>query len=165
MQFCKNGSNFTNIWYSDGFNPCFLDTVTSGILFLISLLLTFIQSCVLSRHSNANGKKKAKTNCGYVLQIIMTIILMIEAVAHFITLDMARENSDPTGSELLTFLFLFCAWGVTLLLLRLRRRNVSSGKSCYQTFLLPVFWTLAFIRENLAFISWRSDEWWWSLSR
>ena len=166
MQFCRNGTNFTIIWFNDGLNPCFLDTVTSSLLCLVSVFCVFIQCCVFGRDSNSDEKKKIKTNCGNALQIILTITLMIEAASHVITQDMARENSQPTGSELLTFICLFCAWCVTLVLLKLKRRHILNSKSsrCHGL-ILPVLWTLAFIRENLAFISWRSYIWWWSLSR
>ena len=164
MKFCSNGTEFTKIWYDDGINPCFQNTVTSGLLFCLILTCGCIQCRVFSRYSTP--VKKIKANCGTVFQIFLTLMLMIEAASHIITQDMTKGNSELTGSELFTSVCLFFAWGGSLRLLSLERKHMLHSKpSKCHGLVLQAFWTLAFLRENVPFISWRSHSWWWYLSR
>ena len=166
MKFCSNGTDFTKIWYDDGINQCFLNTVTSGLLFLFILVCGCLQCRVFSRYSTHIQKKYIKTNCGTVFQTFLTVMLMIEAGSHIVTQDLTKGNSNLTGIELLTFLCLFLAWGGTLRLLSLERKHMlPSIPTKGHGLVLLAFWTLAFLRENLAFISWWSHSWWWYFSR
>ena len=166
MKFCPNGTDFTKIWYDDGINQCFLNTITSGLLFVFMLICGCIQCTVFRRYATNIQKKYIKSTLGTVLQTFLTVMLMIEALSHVVTQDMMKGNSNVSGIEILTFLCLFFAWGGTLRLLSLeRKRMLPSIPTRGHGLVLLIFWTLAFLRENLAFISWWSHSWWWYLSR
>ena len=166
MKFCTNGTDFAEIWVEDGINQCSLNTITSGLLFLFILICGCIQCTVFGRYATNIQKKYIKTNFGTVLQTFLTVMLMIEALAHVVTQDLTKGNAEFSGIELLTFLCLFFAWGGTLRLLSLERKKMlPSIPTRGHGLVLLVFWALAFLRENLAFISWWSHSWWWYLSR
>ena len=167
MEYCANGSDFTKIWYGDGINQCFLNTITSGLLLLFMLICGCVQCTVFRKYATKTPKKYTKSNLFTALQTFLTVILMIESVAHIITEDLTKENAASiTGVELLTFLCLFFAWGGSLRLLVRRRKQMLRGISSRGLRLvLLIFWTLAFLCENLAFISWWSHSWWWYLER
>ena len=167
MKYCSNGTDFTQIWYDDGINHCFLNTVTSGLLFLFILVWVSIQGRVFRKYSTHVKKKYVKTNCWTVLQIFLTLMLMIESASHIVTQDLTKGNSEVRGVDILTFLCLFLAWSGTLRLLSLERKHLlrcSRPRRGHGRVLLA-FYALAFLRENLAFISWWSQSWWWDHSR
>ena len=166
MQYCRNGSTFTRVWVDEGFNMCFLNTITSGILFLVLFIFGCVQCSMYRSYATNLEKKYVRTNFGSVLQIFLTVILVLESGARIMTLDLLKENGGVAGSDLLTFLCLFTSWLGTLKLISLERKSMlPTIPTRGHGLLLIVFWTLAFVRENLAFLSWWSHSWWWYLER
>ena len=167
MEYCANNSDFTKIWYGNGINQCFLNTVTSGLLLLFMLICGCIQCTVFRKYATNIQKKYIKSSLFTALQTFLTVLLMLESLAHIVTKDLTKGNAKSiAGVDLLTFLCLFFAWGGSLRLLALeRKRMLPSIPTRGHGLVLLIFWTLAFLRENLAFISWWSHSWWWYLDR
>jgi hypothetical protein len=69
------------------------------------------------------------------------------------------------GYQVLTMLTLVTAYIVSLRLVFLERNNaLPSIPTRGHGLLLLVFWALALVRENIAFVSWWSKDWWWRLN-
>ncbi|XP_053373484.1 ATP-binding cassette sub-family B member 6-like [Mercenaria mercenaria] len=164
MEYCKNGTEFTDIWIDEGINQCFLDTITSSILFVFLFIFGCVQCSMYRKYATKIDKKYVNSNFGSVLQIFLTVLLMLESLSHIITKDLMKENGGIVGVDILTFLCLFLAWSSTLKILSLERKQMlPTIPTRGHGLLLLVFWTLAFIRENMAFISWWSHSWFWYL--
>lgn len=164
MQYCKNGSSIHLYWIDNGLNPCFIDTLTSSIFFLIIGVFGIVQSCMYDRYSTPVEKKYQPFNVGYILQVACTCLLIIECVLHIVLTDAAMSSHTVYGYQLYTALVYFFGWTMSLRLLCLERsRALPSIPTRGHGLVLLVFWTMAFIRENLAFVSWFSTAWWWHL--
>lgn len=164
MQFCSNSTEFTEVWIDEGINECFLDTITSSILFMFIFVFGCIQCSMYRKYATDIDKKYVNTNFGSVLQVMLTLVLILESLSHVITKDLLKENGGVAGVDILTFICLLLAWSGTLRLLSLeRKRMLPTIPTRGHGLLLLVFWALAFLRENLAFVSWWSHSWWWYL--
>lgn len=165
MQFCSNGTEFTHVWIDKGINRCFFDTVTSALLCLFILIFGIIQCSVYGKYAK-NAEKYLTSNLGSVVQILLTLILFLESLTHIIVKDMLKESGGVTGVDVLTFLCLAVSWACTLKILSLERRNIlPTIKTKGHGLVLLIFWAMAFLRENLAFISWWNHSWWWYSER
>lgn len=166
MLYCDNGTEFTEVWVDNGINSCFLDTVTSSLLFLFVFVFGCVQCSMYRKYASKIEQKYVTTNLGSVLQIFLTVILVMESLSHIVTTDLMKIRGGVVGSDLLTFLCRFIAWSSTLKILSLERKALLPMLPPRRHGLvLLVFWTLAFLWENFAFISWWSHSWWWYLKR
>lgn len=78
--------------------------------------------------------------------------------------DVYLRNSQLLGYQVLVACTLIAAYAVSLWLLAIERRSMlPSIPTRGQGVVLLLFWGLLFIRENLMFISWSSNAWWWHL--
>lgn len=109
-------------------------------------------------------KRFHEGSCGFSLQIILTAILAMEAVVHVVMQDVTIEPKYVAGYQLLTALAMSIVWMSTIHLLKLERNSaLPSIPTRGHGLVLLGIWSLAFIKENLAFVSWWSSSWWWSL--
>ena len=166
LKYCPNGSNPSEVWVNRGLNECLLDTVTTSVLFVFLLVFGCLQCSMYRKYSTQIEDKYVNTNFGSVLQIFLTIVMVIESVAHIVTIDLMKIKGGVSGVDILVFLCLFVTWLSTLRILSLERKKLLPAvPSRRHGLVLLVLWTLAFLRENLAFISWWNQDWWWSLNR
>ncbi|KAL4222048.1 ATP-binding cassette sub- B member 6 [Mactra antiquata] len=162
MLYCSNGTEFTNIWLDEGINHCFLNTITSSVLFLLIFIFGSVQNHMYNKYSTKIEAQYVRTNFGSVLQVILTVLLITESVSHIVMKDLMKEKGGVVGVDVLTFFSLFLSWLFSLKLLSLERKSMlPTIPTRGHGLLLLTFWTLAFLRENLAFISWWSHDWWW----
>ena len=162
MLYCSNGTDFTEVWEDEGINPCFINTITSAVLFTFMFVCGCIQCSMYRKYSSSVDEKFVNTNFGTVLQMLLTCVLILESAGHVISKDLLKENGGVAGVDLLVFLCLFISWFSSLRLLSLERKQLlPTIPTRGHGLVLLVFWALAFLRENLAFISWWSHNWWW----
>ncbi|XP_014772784.1 ATP-binding cassette sub-family B member 6 [Octopus bimaculoides] len=165
MQYCENASAINIYWRDNGLNHCFIDTVTNSILFFIIAVFGTIQIWMYNRYSTSVEKKYKPFNFGYVTQILATSVLIFESVLHIVLIDTAEDGRTVYGYQLFTCLVYLCGWTITMKLICLERhRALPSIPTRSHGLVLLVFWTLTYVRENIAFVSWFSPEWWWHLS-
>ncbi|XP_061179768.1 ATP-binding cassette sub-family B member 6-like [Saccostrea echinata] len=163
MKYCKD-LNFTQTWVNQGLNPCFIDTVTSGILFLHILLFGCIQCSLYRKYATKLPEKNLPGSCGFTLQVMLSFILMLEAVIHTILCDTSIRDQTVAGYQVFTAIALVYCWIASIRLLFYERRQMlPSIPTRGHGLILLVFWSLVFIKENLSFISWESSNYWWSL--
>ncbi|GAB1603488.1 ATP-binding cassette sub-family B member 6, mitochondrial-like [Argonauta hians] len=164
MQYCENGSDINIFWKNNGLNHCLLDTLTGSVLFFIIGTFGVLQILMYRRYSTAVDKRSKPFNIGYILQVIGTLILIVESVLHIVLIDTVIQSQTVFGYQLFTCLVYLCGWTIAMKLVLLERhRALPSIPTRSHGLVLLVFWTLAFARENVAFISWQSTEWWWHL--
>ena len=69
MLYCGNQLNFTDIWIDEGINQCFLDTVTSGILFLFMFICGCLQCSMFRKYSTQVDTNSKKGTVGFTFQV------------------------------------------------------------------------------------------------
>ncbi|KAK3108532.1 hypothetical protein FSP39_010045 [Pinctada imbricata] len=163
MKYCGN-HNISEIWVGEGLNPCFINTVTSGILFIYMFICGCIQCSFYRKYGTGLDSKQLPGSFGFTIQILLTFILAVEAVINAILYDTSINEQVVYGYDLLTCLALLYAWCASMRLLFLERGQVlPSIPTRGHGLVLLVYWTLAFVKENLPFISWWSPDYWWNL--
>lgn len=164
MKYCKD-LNFTEIWVDEGLNPCFIDTVTAGVIFLHVLICGCIQCSLYRKYATKIPDKNLPGSCGFTLQVMVTFVLMLEAVMHVVLSDTSIGDQVVGGYQVLSMLAMLYAWTASVrLMFYERRRMLPSIPTRGHGLILLVFWTLVFVKENLPFISWWSSSYWWKLN-
>ena len=160
--FCGNGTHLWEAWRDHGLTHCFLDTVSSSILFGFILIFGGIQILIYRKYSTLLDARWRPQSCLYHLQIALSTLMSVESVLRF-TLE-ATVIGDKTVFvyNILTMMMIALAWPISISVICLeRKRLLPSIPTKGHGLVLLAFWSLAFIFENLAFVSWFSDNWWW----
>ncbi|XP_022306806.2 ATP-binding cassette sub-family B member 6-like [Crassostrea virginica] len=164
MKYCKD-LNFTEIWVDEGLNPCFIDTVTAGVIFLHVLICGCIQCSLYRKYATKIPDKNLPGSCGFTLQVMVTFVLMLEAVMHVVLSDTSIGDQVVGGYQVFSMLAMLYAWTASVRLMFYERRQMlPSIPTRGHGLILLVFWTLVFVKENLPFISWWSSSYWWKLN-
>lgn len=164
MQFCDNGTAWIHVWINNGINRCFYDSFTSGLLCVFIFLCGILQCFIYGRYSITVDKKRIPTSRAIYAQVVITLSLATEAITHMILQNVELYDKVLCGYHVSTACSFILAYLITLRLLFLERNYaLPSIPTRGHGLLLILFWTLALIREILAFVSWWSSEWWWHL--
>ena len=163
MQYC-GALNITQIWVDRGLNPCFINTVTAGILFLFMFTCSCIQCSFYRKYASNLDAKHKPGSMGFSIQILLTFVLAMESIINAILYDTSINEQIVYGYEVFTCLALLYSWCASMRLMFLERGKVlPSIPTRGHGLVLLVFWSLAFVKENLPFVSWWSPDYWWHL--
>ena len=69
MLYCGDQLNFTDIWIDEGINQCILDTITSGILFLLMFICGCLQCSMYRKYSTQVDTNTVKGTVGFTFQV------------------------------------------------------------------------------------------------
>ncbi|KAK7473352.1 hypothetical protein BaRGS_00035400 [Batillaria attramentaria] len=164
MQFCDNGISWTDVWVNRGINRCFFESLSSGVLLGFIFLCGILQCIMYGRYATPVDKKLIHKSCCIYLQVSFSMLMVLEAMVHMILQNVELYDRVLYGYQVLAACAFVMAYLTSLRLIFLERNNaLPSIPSRGHGLLLLLFWALALIRENLAFVSWWSSEWWWSL--
>ncbi|XP_071102435.1 ATP-binding cassette sub-family B member 6-like [Haliotis cracherodii] len=161
MLLCENNTLWTSIWVDEGINQCFFDSMSAGVLFVIIVICGFTQCFFYGRYATLIQPRRIPWSGWYIVQIIITVLMASETLLHMIVQDTSL-GQQLYGYEILTAMLLLVAWIISLRLMSLERNYaLPSIPTRGHGLVLLLFWCLAFVRENLAFVSWWSHKWWW----
>lgn len=164
MRYCGNFS-LSEPWVDEGLSPCFIDTVTSSVIVGFLLICGTIEVVLYQKYSTSVDKKYRPQSCLYVLQLALSFLMLVESVVYMVLQDLVIGSHTLAGYEIFTAVGMATAWLYSVIIVGIERRNaLPSIPARGHGLVLLVFWVLCFIRENLAFISWWSHSYWWSLS-
>ncbi|CAG5135636.1 unnamed protein product, partial [Candidula unifasciata] len=164
MLFCKNGTQWDHAWVNRGFDRCFYESTTSTILFLFIFICGIIQSVLFSKYAILIDAQRVSKSWGYTVQVLLTDLLILEALIHMILYDVYLHDRHLLGYQVLQACALIAACVTSLWLLAMERRSMlPSIPTRGQGLVLLLFWGLLFVRENLMFVSWENPTWWWHL--
>ena len=160
--FCGNHSSLVEPWLHHGISQCFLETVGTSVLLGIIMVFGGLQLLMYWKYSTKVEREFRPQSFLYVLQIFLTVILPVQYIVRVVFQGTILSNQ-------LSLYQIFSAVGSSLAWL------LSIGVICSErVYMLPsiptrghgliilAFWTLAFIKEGLAFISWFSPDWWFT---
>uniref|UniRef100_A0AAV2LAU3 ABC transmembrane type-1 domain-containing protein n=1 Tax=Knipowitschia caucasica TaxID=637954 RepID=A0AAV2LAU3_KNICA len=101
-------------------------------------------------------------SCLYILQLSLSATVLIQFVG--LVVWRAASGVELPGYVVLYGIFNVIVWGWAIALLRIeRRRALLMDRTRGHSAVLLLIWALAFAAENLAFVSWYSPHWWWSI--
>ncbi|KAK3108353.1 hypothetical protein FSP39_006149 [Pinctada imbricata] len=93
MKYC-GVHNISEVWVEDGLNPCFVNTITSGVLFLYMFIGGCIQCSLYRKHGATVGSQHLPGSVGFGVQIFLTFILAVEAVTNTILYDTSINEQN-----------------------------------------------------------------------
>ncbi|KAK3099268.1 hypothetical protein FSP39_001923 [Pinctada imbricata] len=162
MKWCDH--NFTGIWVYSGMNRCFQEVVSTTILLIFMLTAGCYQCSVYKKSSKRIGSTFKPTSIGLFFQVLLTLLLIAETLIHIILLDTTIGTKEVFGYELYEAMAEAFVWIASLRLLFLERDRAlpNSGWRGHGAVLL-IFWTLAFVKETLYFISWNNKTYFWQM--
>ncbi|XP_029460875.1 ATP-binding cassette sub-family B member 6, mitochondrial [Rhinatrema bivittatum] len=160
--YCEENATLSGVWAEQGLLPCFYFTLVPSALLSVSLLLGALQSACYIRYGRDMEPKYVPRSRLYRAQLALSLLLLLQYPAAL--LWQAAGAGLLCGYMLLNCLLSAAGWACTLHLLRLERSRVLvRDRTRGHGIVLLLFWALAFMAENLAFVSWNSPRWWWSL--
>ena len=166
MRYCGS-LNITQIWVDQGLNPCFINTVIAGILFLFMFTCSCIQCSFYRKYASNIDDKHKPGSAGFSVQVLLTFALCMEVIINAILYDTSINDKNVYGYGVFNCLALLYSWCASVRLLFLERGNKLKVKQGIRTrghgLVLLLFWSLAFIKENIPFVSWWSHNYWWYL--
>ena len=106
--------------------------------------------------------KYRKDSFWFRFQIFLSLSMVMQYIIRIIIYPVLGEKLY--GDIALGTCFYASSYLVSIFIIALERTKVlSSSRVRGHGLILVLFWTLAFINENLAFISWGSPHYWWHL--
>ena len=160
--YCGNGSYLSESWRDHGLTHCFTDTVTSCLLFGFVFIFGGIQILVYRKYSTILEWRWQPKSCLYQMQISLCALMSLESILHFTLKATVIGNEKVYVYNIVSASLMTLAWPLAIAVTCLeRKRLLPSIPTRGHGLVLLVFWSLAFIIENIAFISWFSDDWWW----
>ncbi|XP_077368465.1 ATP-binding cassette sub-family B member 6 [Festucalex cinctus] len=160
--YCEAGFPISHTWVDEGIAPCFYFTLAPAVLLTISFFLGTIHFIFYKKYGTAMEPKFIPRSRLYTLQLVISSLVLVQFLGGMVW--RATQGDELPGYVLLygCFSALAWVWGIALLTVERRRALVMDRTRGHSAALL-LFWAMAFVAENLAFVSWFSPHWWWGL--
>lgn len=160
--YCEAGVSVQQVWVEGGLTLCFYFTLVPSVLLTLSFLFgTFLCICY-GRYGTAMEPKFIPRSRLYRLQVGLSVLLVLQALG-WTVFRIARSGELP-GYVVVCGCLSMLGWIWAVALLRLERRRVLvRDRTRGHSAVLLLYWAVAFAAENLAFVSWMSPQWWWTL--
>lgn len=164
--FCGNGSTLSQPWVDHGFAHCFLETCASSIIFGWMLLAGGFEIAIYRKYSTPMDAYFKPKSCLYKVQILAPLLIVLQNIVRIALEATVINDGKVHPYQIMGTVFYCAAWLLSLVVIRLERhRMLPSIPTQGHGLVLLIFWTLAFVGENLAFVSWFSPQWWWQNRR
>ncbi len=162
LSFCGNSSSLLEPWTDKGFSHCFLETTTSSILAGFIIIFGGIQMGIYKKYSTSLDQRFQPQSCLYKMQIVLSICMSLLSILRLILEATVIGDKQVYIYQIMSAVFYTVMWPVSVMVMvQERKRMLPSIPTRGHGLVLLLFWSLAFIIENIAFISWYSPEWWW----
>lgn len=160
--FCPGNSSLVPLWVDQGLSRCLMETVISSLMFFVVVVMGGIQVLIFWKRAMTVERRFRTNPFWFRLQILLTVAMLIQYIVRIVMYAILREPLH--GDIELGTCFYLSSYIVSLFVIVVERAKVlSSSKVRGHGFILLSFWTLAFLAENLAFVSWESPHYWWKL--
>ncbi|XP_047432086.1 ATP-binding cassette sub-family B member 6 [Mugil cephalus] len=160
--YCGANTSISHTWVDEGISPCFYFTLVPTILLTFCFFLGTMHCVFYQKYGTVMEPKFIPRSRLYAFQQAVSVLLALQFLSG-IAWQASRPEEFP-GYVLLYGLFSALAWVWAIALLRVeRRRALLMDRTRGHSAVLLLFWAMAFSAENLAFISWYSPHWWWSM--
>ncbi|MCI4393517.1 hypothetical protein PGIGA_G00158300 [Pangasianodon gigas] len=158
--YCEQGVSLQRVWTDGGFTPCFFFTLVPSVLGTLAVLLGTLHCVCYARYGTNMEPRFVPRSRLYTLQLALSVLLGLQALVWMI-FRVVRDTPVP-GYVVLCGCLYALAWAWATALLRVERKRVLlRDRTRGHSAVLLLYWTTAFVAENLAFVSWESPSWWW----
>lgn len=162
QSYCEVNASISITWLDEGISPCFYFTLIPTVLLTIAFFLGTIQWACYQKYGTAMEPKFIPRSRLYGLQQAVSFLLLLQFLGGVVW--RAASGGELPGYVVLYGCFSALGWALAIALLRVERRRVLvMDRTRGHSTVLLLFWAVAFSAENLAFVSWFSPHWWWSL--
>ncbi|KAM9820598.1 ATP-binding cassette sub-family B member 6 [Neosynchiropus ocellatus] len=162
LSYCELNSSISHTWVDEGLSPCFYFTLVPSVLLSISFLLGTVHCIFYQKFGTKMEPKFIPRSRLYGVQLGLSVLLVLQFLGGMLWQIAGRD--ELPGYEVLYGCFSVLGWAWAVSVLRIeRRRALVMDRTRGHSAVLLLFWAVAFSAENLAFISWYSPRWWWSL--
>uniref|UniRef100_A0A8C2HFT0 ATP-binding cassette sub-family B member 6 n=1 Tax=Cyprinus carpio TaxID=7962 RepID=A0A8C2HFT0_CYPCA len=153
-----------HVWVEGGLTLCFYFTLVPSVLLTLSFLFgTFLCICYRRYGTDMEPKFIPRSRL-YRLQVGLSVLLVLQALG-WMVFRIIRSGELP-GYVLLSGCLSMLGWIWAMALLHLERgRVLVRDRTRGHSTVLLLYWAVAFAAENLAFVSWMSPQWWWTLEK
>lgn len=160
--YCESNTSISKTWIDQGLAPCFYFTLVPTVLLSFTFLLGTLHCIFYQKYGTQMEPKFRPRSCLYVLQLALSAVVLVQFVG--LVIWRAASGGELPGYVLLYGIFSAAVWAWAMALLRVeRRRALLMDRTRGHSAVLLLVWALAFAAENLAFVSWYSPHWWWSI--
>ncbi|XP_042598481.1 ATP-binding cassette sub-family B member 6-like [Cyprinus carpio] len=162
--YCEAGVSMQHVWVEGGLTLCFYFTLVPSVLLTLSFLFgTFLCICYRRYGTDMEPKFIPRSRL-YRLQVGLSVLLVLQALG-WMVFRIIRSGELP-GYVVLSGCLSMLGWIWAMALLHLERRRVLvRDRTRGHSTVLLLYWAVAFAAENLAFVSWMSPQWWWTLEK
>ncbi|TTE66790.1 ATP-binding cassette sub-family B member 6, mitochondrial [Bagarius yarrelli] len=160
--YCEPDVSIQQVWSDGGFTPCFFFTLVPSVLGTLAVLLGTLHCVCYRRYGTDMEPRFVPRSRLYKLQLSFSVLLSLQALIWMIF--RVVQDAPVPGYVVLCGCLYALAWAWATVLLRVERKRVLLGDwTRGHSAMLLLFWMVAFVAENLAFVSWESSRWWWGL--
>ncbi|XP_071057078.1 ATP-binding cassette sub-family B member 6 isoform X2 [Onthophagus taurus] len=164
MLYCPPGINISDIWINHGLSQCFSETVTSSTIGLFLLIFGTIQLFIYKKYGTEVSPNHIVRSRLYVVQIIFTLFIPFLEVIRFILQGTVINDKTIYGYMIVNLVLTIFVYPYSLLIINKERKYLlPSVPTRGHGLVLLVFWSLAYISENLAFLNLAKKSWWFEL--
>ncbi|CAK9300812.1 unnamed protein product [Gordionus sp. m RMFG-2023] len=172
MQFCPRINSRDFFKWEHGFNPCFIETLSSTSIFIFIFIFGLIQIRIYKKYSIELEYWQRANTFGFHFQVTLICFISSLSLIRVILQNTVKMQNiyvvDPKDkfyyyTIIVGFLY-FASWMMCLKLIFLERKRTMPGLPPRGHGLtLITFWALCLIWENLSFINWCHEYWWWNI--
>ncbi|XP_026785121.3 ATP-binding cassette sub-family B member 6 [Pangasianodon hypophthalmus] len=162
--YCEQGVSLQRVWTDGGFTPCFFFTLVPSVLGTLAVLLGTLHCVCYARYGTNMEPRFVPRSRLYTLQLALSVLLGLQALV-WMVFRVVRDTPVP-GYVVVCGCLYALAWAWATALLRVERKRVLlRDRTRGHSAVLLLYWTTAFVAENLAFVSWESPSWWWGFEK
>lgn len=164
MKYCPPGVNISQIWIDHGLSECFLDTVTASVIYGFLLIAGTIQICMYRKYGTEVSPNHIVKSKLYGVQIFFTLFVPLLQIVRFSLQGTLLNDKTIHGYMILNLILTVIAYPYSLLIVNKERKFLlPSVPTRGHGLVLLLFWSMAYIAENLAFINLGKKSWWFQL--
>uniref|UniRef100_T1JKF5 ATP-binding cassette sub-family B member 6 n=1 Tax=Strigamia maritima TaxID=126957 RepID=T1JKF5_STRMM len=161
MQYCPPNITLSEVWFNHGVSQCFMETVSSIILTSFILIFGSVQHFIYFKYATRYQRNDLPRSILFKLQIVLTIVLPVLSLIRLVLQAVLLKDHVIYGYMIFAFICNSIYWFYSLSVIFLERWNIlPSVPTRGHGLMILVFWTLAFINENLSFLNMRNEDWW-----
>ncbi|TRZ00184.1 hypothetical protein DNTS_032258 [Danionella cerebrum] len=160
--YCEAGVSMQQVWVDGGLTLCFFFTLVPSVLLTLLFLFGTLLCVWYSRYGTEMEPKFIPRSRLFRVQMGLSVLLVLQALGWM--LFRVIRSQDLPGYVVLYGCLSMMGWIWAEFLLRLdRTRALVRDRTRGHSSVLLMYWAGSFAAENLAFVSWMSPQWWWSL--
>lgn len=161
IDYCDKYSNLTTIWLQKGLSPCLFYTVFPSLFFLFSVCFGLIQLIIYARHSVRLEAYQISNSSWFPVQLFTIFALVCESFVRISLVTTLVNHGTIYGYQWVASMFSASGWSMLGAVVFIECRRTLPSIPARGHGLVPILAiTLAFLMENVCFVSYSSPIWW-----